>query len=469
MGHDRGPRKQNLSQGKPRRQDKWVTNKEIRERAMQNGKEPEGAWGSNASDGGIQSNPDDDPNHDIKKLVDWEGKWLPGPTDWESRRSYHHHNFNEEMMRFVNGSIDKEAAVDIYNEPTFLDHANGEVAPRVWASLSVEGTSLQEWWNNHVGSSLADLDSKAWWRSYSSLESSLLVPHEVPVAKIDTEDEEAKILHLHDLGSGHASDKLMERRSKRKAAKERRNAEQRQYDVAAVASTEPIKPEELSVLKPTVSLYIRPALAADAHQIAGIYNHYIRHSIRSPEIDPLSAQSLSHRIADETSNAMPWLVACKKGKKNGRGYTNGTDATILGFACASDYLSRRSAFGFAAEAEVYVHHNYLRQKIGSCLMDRLLYVLDPFYSLMDGYQFIGTGPFAEHGGIRVIGSAIIHVSFDKSDSNDIKAITSFLGKFRFKKEGELANIGVKQEKNVSLAIFRYRTGSTIDPKSALVA
>lgn len=463
-------RKQHMNQGRPKRNDKWVSNKEIRERAaMHNANEAAGAWGeSNGSDAGFDSNPDNDAQHDIKKLVDWEGNWLPGPTDWETRRSYRHHNFNEEMVRFVTDSIDKEAAVDIYNEPTFLDSKNGEVAPRVWASITVEGNSIQQWWNNHIDSSLADSDSKAWWRSYVTLESSLLVPHEIPEARVDPEDDEGMILHQNDLGSGHACEKMRERKSKKKADREKRSAAERERAAATVASIQ-AHYQEPETLKPLIGLYIRPALAADAHQIASIYNHYVKNTVRSAEVVPLSPQDLTRRMADETANAMPWLVACQKSKKNGRGYQNGTDSLIIGFACASDYHSRQSAYGFTAEAEVYVHHNYLRKKVGSCLLDRLLYVLDPFYSLQDGYQFIGNGPFAEHGGARVIGSAVMQVNFDKRDPDDLKGVAEFLTKFGFKKEGELPNLGVKLEKRVSLALFRYYTGSTIDPRSSFVA
>ncbi|KAH7044634.1 hypothetical protein B0J12DRAFT_184428 [Macrophomina phaseolina] len=457
------------SHGKSKRNDKWVTNKQIRERVQRDSTGPVGAWGSDGSDAGFNSNPGGDPQHDIRKLVDWQGNWLPGPTDWEFRRSYRHHGFNEEMMRFVYDSIDKEAAVDIYNEPTFLQHPNGEVAPRVWASLNVEGMSLQQWWNNHVGTSLADPDSRAWWRAYHSLDSSLLIPHDVPQVALDPQDHEGQILHLYDHGSGKACEKLVEEKNKRRAAREKRRAMEREFAAAmATAPSIKLEPSTSPKIRPTISLYLRPALAADAHQIVGIYNHYIRNSIRSPEVEQMTPAMLSQRIASETMDGMPWLVACQKGKKGGRGYTNGTDALILGFACASDYHGRRSMYGFTAEAEVYVHPNYLRQKVGSCLMDRLLHVLDPSHYALDGYQFIGNGPLSEQGGVRVIGSSVMNVPFNKKDPEDLKGVTKFLNKFGFKKEAELPNLGVKQEKYVSLGIFRYYTGNTIDPRSAIV-
>lgn len=469
MENQRGPRKQTNNHDKPKRKDKWATNKEIRERIQRDSAEPIGAWGSNGSEAGFNSNPGGDPQHDIKKLVDWNGNWLPGPTDWESRRSYHHRNFNEEMMRFVYDSVDQEAAVDVYSEPTFLQNPSGEVAPRVWASLHVEGTSLQEWWNNHVGSPLADPDSKAWWRAYTTQDSSLLVPYDVPEPTLDPTDHEGQILHLHDLGSGTACEQLMERKNKRKADRERRHAVAREFTAATTPSIEIEVPPPPPKIKPAISLYIRPALAADVHQIAGIYNEYVTHSIRSPEVERMTPAALAQRIATETSDGMPWLVACQKGKKGGRGFTNGTDASILGFACASDYHSRNSMYGFTAEAEIYVHPNYMRQKVGSCLMDRLLYILDPSHYPQEGYQFIRTGPLSEHGGVRVIGSAIMNVPFNKKDPEDLKTVTKFLSKFGFKKEAELPNMGVKQEKNVSLAFFRYYTGNTIDPRSVVMS
>ncbi|KAL0259364.1 hypothetical protein SLS55_005100 [Diplodia seriata] len=466
MMDSRNRQRQDGEQVKPKRNNKWVTNKEIREWAQKNSNEQVGAWGSNGSEAGFNSNPAADPDHDLKKLVDWEGNWLPGPTDWETRRGYHHHNFNEEMMRFVNGSIDTEAAVDIYNEPTFLNEPSGEVAPRIWASLRIEGTSLQEWWNNHVGSSLAEDDSKAWWREYTSEESSLLNSYDVPEARIDPTDHEGQILNVNDLGSGNASEKLMEGRLKKKADRERRRKREREELAAAIAEAPPVTFVEPAKIKPRISLYVRVALAADAQQIAGIYNHYVQNSIKSAEVVPLSVPDLARRIADETGSSMPWLVACQKGRKSGRGYTNGTDALILGFACASDYLSRQSMYAYTAEAEVFVHPNYHRHMIGSCLMDRLLYILDTCYDAKKGYQFTATGPFADHGGARVIGSVIMNVPFDKKDPEDLEGIAKFLGNFNFKKEAELPNIGVKKHMHVSLATFRYYTGTIINPKEA---
>ncbi|MGH8251533.1 MAG: GNAT family N-acetyltransferase [Steroidobacteraceae bacterium] len=83
----------------------------------------------------------------------------------------------------------------------------------------------------------------------------------------------------------------------------------------------------------------RSATAADAVEIAAIYNHYVRESVVTFEEEPVKDAEMASRVIDITAS-YPWLVAVSGGK-------------IVGHACAAAW-KRRSAYRFAAESTVYL-------------------------------------------------------------------------------------------------------------------
>ena len=108
-------------------------------------------------------------------------------------------------------------------------------------------------------------------------------------------------------------------------------------------------------------LTIRPATLADAWSIAGIYNHYIRHTVVTFEEEALSTKVVEQRMADVRSAALPWLVA-----ENRDG--------IVGYAYGSRFKDR-SAYRFCAETTVYLAHGREGHGIGTRLYTDLLEAL----------------------------------------------------------------------------------------------
>jgi len=108
-------------------------------------------------------------------------------------------------------------------------------------------------------------------------------------------------------------------------------------------------------------LTIRPATLADAWSIAGIYNHYIRHTVVTFEEEVLSTKVLEQRMADVRSAALPWLVA-----ENRDG--------IVGYAYGNRFKDR-SAYRFCAETTVYLAHGREGHGIGTRLYTELLEAL----------------------------------------------------------------------------------------------
>ena len=102
---------------------------------------------------------------------------------------------------------------------------------------------------------------------------------------------------------------------------------------------------------------IRPALAADAAQIARIYNHYIETTVVTFEEQAVSPAEIAHRIA-EVSATFPWLVA-------------EADGAIAGYAYARSWQTR-SAYRFSVESTVYLAPESTGRGIGSALYSALL-------------------------------------------------------------------------------------------------
>lgn len=108
-------------------------------------------------------------------------------------------------------------------------------------------------------------------------------------------------------------------------------------------------------------LTIRPATAADAWAIAGIYNHYIRNTVVTFEEEPVSTKVMEGRIAAVREAALPWLLA---DSRDG----------IIGYAYAGQFHAR-AAYRYAVETTVYLAHGREGQGTGTRLYTELLTLL----------------------------------------------------------------------------------------------
>jgi phosphinothricin acetyltransferase len=109
------------------------------------------------------------------------------------------------------------------------------------------------------------------------------------------------------------------------------------------------------------SLVVRSAVAADAAQVADIYNHFVLTSTITFEEEPLEVAELARRIADIQTNGLPWLVAAR-------------GAQIVGFAHANRWKTR-AAYRFSTEVTVYVRDGLSRSGVGSRLYAELFAAL----------------------------------------------------------------------------------------------
>ena len=101
---------------------------------------------------------------------------------------------------------------------------------------------------------------------------------------------------------------------------------------------------------------IRSAQTSDAPRLVEIYSHYVLHTAISFEYDVPSVDEFVRRIR-KTTEKYPYLV-----------YE--IDGTIVGYAYASTYSSRR-AYDWTVTTSIYVDKDYRRQHIGSQLYESL--------------------------------------------------------------------------------------------------
>ncbi len=103
---------------------------------------------------------------------------------------------------------------------------------------------------------------------------------------------------------------------------------------------------------------IRPALAADAEAIAGIYNHYVRDTLVTFEEDAVPVPEMARRLAEIEQDHLPWIV-----------YEEGD--CVVGYAFASRWKGR-CAYRYSVEVSIYLDPAAKGRGIGTQLYEVLL-------------------------------------------------------------------------------------------------
>ena len=111
----------------------------------------------------------------------------------------------------------------------------------------------------------------------------------------------------------------------------------------------------------TPDITIRPATAADAEAIAGIYNYYVTETIVTFEEEPVSAFEIARRMEEVWSSTLPWLVA-------------ELDSRVVGYAYATKWKARYG-YRFSTEVSVYLDTDHGGRGIGSTLYGELFPIL----------------------------------------------------------------------------------------------
>jgi L-amino acid N-acyltransferase YncA len=112
---------------------------------------------------------------------------------------------------------------------------------------------------------------------------------------------------------------------------------------------------------------IRPAVPADAEQVAAIFAHYVATSVATFEEVPPTAADWRRRLGELTRRSLPFLVA-----QGSQGVQGGEAAgTVCGYAYASPWRPK-PAYRYTVEDTVYISPGYTGRGLGSALLAGLL-------------------------------------------------------------------------------------------------
>jgi len=173
-------------------------------------------------------------------------------------------------------------------------------------------------------------------------------------------------------------------------------------------------------------------------------------------------QQIGNRIDEITRNGLPYLVAVARGNQP-RGPQGYVSEKIVGYISLDDYCDQSSMYRYTFELELYVHPGFLSQNIASCLLDRLLEMVNTGYNACGGYEYQNDSQYLKTGPRRVVKTIILTVLKEHGEDNE-KAST-FLKKFGFHCAGHIKQVGFKLGKVVDAFHYRHTTTEVIDPKS----
>jgi hypothetical protein len=81
-------------------------------------------------EGGVEfkSDSNGDPDYDVKKLVDWNGDWIPPPETWSARHAFTDRHFGAGIEKWINGH-DASCTINLTHLLELPEFRGDEVSP----------------------------------------------------------------------------------------------------------------------------------------------------------------------------------------------------------------------------------------------------------------------------------------------------------------------------------------------------
>lgn len=133
------------------------------------------------------------------------------------------------------------------------------------------------------------------------------------------------------------------------------------------------------------AMIVRPAEESDLVQLADIYNHYVRTSAATFDIEPVSLANRREWFGHYHASGPHRLLVAACGNE------------VFGYASSSPFHVRR-AYETSAETSVYVHPDHRRQGVGVALYTRLFQLLagEDLHRIYAGMTLPNPGSYALH-------------------------------------------------------------------------
>jgi phosphinothricin acetyltransferase len=154
---------------------------------------------------------------------------------------------------------------------------------------------------------------------------------------------------------------------------------------------------------PSNEITIREAAASDLNQIVEIYNYYIRNSVVTFDLEPMSLDEWQHKFEWVLSLQLPFIVAQSAGGE------------ILGFAYVAPWR-QKAAYRRTVEDSIYLRPAAIGKRVGTKLLGEII-------------------DRSKASGVK----EIVAVISDKGAESSIALHESF----GFKHQGHLAKVGFK--------------------------
>ena len=459
-----------IPKGDPKRhQVRWTSSS--REGSPPNSNRTSSGWGTRRKreDGGAA-------------LGDWSGGMAPAVIDWDSRAPF---KDRQTEVKIDNWLADVSSALTLVDPVSFTDGAKtfsftttasgervlipeekGDVVPRYWIPTHLEGYTIAVFWNNHMSpdSSLelfdeGDLDQvKPWWQKYVNVSSCMLqeIDHPWIAGNDPDENKEERLAREFDTGGLTAG-------ANRKAAEKAKREAERKRKLARVAKAHKFAgvPTSSAVsampngIKPGLShLFLRSAYQADMIPLRDIYNRYIDNTFVVPETSRRTEADMLNRLQAARDLKLPFIVACQRGevvKARNKNRNGGEDMImsdrVVGFAYAGDWVNEEeSIYRTTVKMEVFVHMEHYGKNIGSCLVDKMMGLLDSSFIERGGYETVGD-ELDGIGASKVVSNVLIRYSYDAQNTEKLVWVSEWLNRrLGFKEVGDLQGVAQKFDK-----------------------
>lgn len=409
-------------------------------------------------------------DHDVD-LADWAGGLGPASIDWDSRSKFRDHQSAAKIESWLDQNLialEEVKATDLTNDDSAYPFATtqseehvvalkdqGDVAPRYWFVAHLDGKSAKFFWLEHIdpqGDDVKPSDEEdlqgatPWWDNYVDSKHSMLKlleqPEEMGVNP-DEENAEQRRARENDEGAANAGE------SRKAAEKAKRGT----YRKRALAKRE--KAHKLSgtydssspnAIKPGLNMFLRPAAKEDMVQLRDIYNRYIDNAFVVPETDRLTETDMRERWQAIRKANLPFIVACQRGeliKARNKRFNGGEDMImtdkVVGFACAADWSDGTCIYRPTVKLEVFVHMEQYMKHIGSCLVDKMMSLLDPQFIERGGYD---VGELER--GDRVVSNVLVRYSYEAKKTDKLKWVSKWLKtRYGFEQVADLQGVAQK--------------------------
>lgn len=419
--------------------------------------------------------------NDGAALGDWSGGLAPAAIDWDSRAPFKDHQTEVRIdnwlatvsstlahvaqVSFTDGAKAFSFSTTSSGERELIPQEMGDVAPRYWAPTHMEGNIIAVFWNNHISieSSLKMLDDgdldhvKPWWQRYVDAKSCMLQEYKQPWIAGNDPDEtaEERLAREFDTGGMTASvNRKAAERAKRDAERKRKLARVAKAYKASGVHAPSVASATPNGIKPGLNLFLRSATKADMIPLRDIYNRYIDNTFAVPETSRRTESDMLNRLQAARDVKLPFIVACQRGevvKARNKKHNGGEDMVmsdrVVGFAYATDWIDEEdSIYRTTVQMEVFVDMDHYMKKIGSCLADKLMFLLEPCFLERGGYETVGD-ELDGIGASKVVSNVMIRYSYEAQNAEKLAWVSGWLDRrLGFQKVADLQGVAQKFDK-----------------------